>query len=69
MATSRKQAAATSEASKSKGAVQADNTQERVAMLAYLKAEARGFTPGHELDDWLEAEQEINGPGSSGLGH
>jgi hypothetical protein len=31
----------------------------RIAELAYLKAESRGFEPGHELDDWLEAEQEF----------
>jgi hypothetical protein len=30
----------------------------RIAELAYHKAEQRGFAPGHELDDWLEAEQE-----------
>ncbi len=29
-----------------------------VAEVAYLKAEKRGFLPGFELDDWLEAEQE-----------
>lgn len=34
--------------------------QQQIASLAYLKAEARGFLPGHELDDWLEAELEIN---------
>lgn len=27
---------------------------------AYFKAERRGFANGHELDDWLEAEQEIS---------
>lgn len=27
--------------------------------LAYLKAEHRNFEPGHELDDWLEAEKEL----------
>jgi hypothetical protein len=27
---------------------------------AYFKAEKRGFAPGHELDDWLEAEEEID---------
>lgn len=26
---------------------------------AYYKAEQRGFANGHELDDWLEAEQEV----------
>jgi hypothetical protein len=29
-----------------------------VAKLAYYKAESRGFEPGYELDDWLEAERE-----------
>lgn len=32
---------------------------QQIALLAYLKAEARGFSPGHELDDWLEAETEL----------
>jgi len=27
---------------------------------AYFKAERRDFASGHELDDWLEAEQEIS---------
>jgi hypothetical protein len=26
---------------------------------AYFKAEARGFSPGYEERDWLEAEEEI----------
>jgi hypothetical protein len=26
---------------------------------AYYKAEARGFSPGYEERDWLEAEEEI----------
>jgi len=30
----------------------------RIAETAYYKAEARGFEPGRELDDWLEAEAE-----------
>lgn len=42
---------------------------ERIAVLAYLKAEARGFCSGRELDDWLEAEQEINGAGRIGHQH
>jgi len=32
---------------------------EKIAELAYLKAERRGGMSGHELDDWLEAEQEV----------
>jgi hypothetical protein len=30
-----------------------------VAANAYYRAEKRGFEPGHELDDWYEAEREI----------
>jgi hypothetical protein len=30
-----------------------------IATAAYLRAERRNFTPGCELDDWLEAEAEI----------
>ena len=28
-------------------------------VAAYLIAEQRGFAPGHELEDWLEAEREF----------
>ncbi|MFZ2171480.1 MAG: DUF2934 domain-containing protein [Methylococcaceae bacterium] len=37
-----------------------DEFREMVAERAYCKAEKRGFEPGHEMDDWLEAEQEIS---------
>jgi hypothetical protein len=30
-----------------------------IAQAAYFRAEKRGFTPGRELQDWLEAEAEI----------
>lgn len=30
----------------------------RIAERAYRRAEARGFAPGQELDDWLAAEAE-----------
>jgi len=36
--------------------------QERRAMIAqaaYLRAERRGFEPGHETEDWLAAEQDV----------
>jgi Protein of unknown function (DUF2934) len=36
-----------------------DEFREMVAERAYCKAEKRGFEPGHEMDDWFEAEQEI----------
>ena len=31
----------------------------RVALRAYYKAEARGYEPGHEIQDWLDAEAEV----------
>ncbi|HEY5806633.1 MAG TPA: DUF2934 domain-containing protein [Povalibacter sp.] len=41
--------------------------EERIAIAAYWRAAQRQFAPGHELDDWLKAEQEIDhapdGPG------
>ena len=29
-----------------------------IAESAYYKAEARGFSPGYEIEDWLAAEAE-----------
>jgi hypothetical protein len=37
-----------------------DKFREMVAERAYLKAEKRGFVAGHEIEDWLEAEQEVS---------
>lgn len=34
--------------------------EERVAEMAYFLAEARGFAPGGELDDWLAAEAQYD---------
>jgi hypothetical protein len=34
--------------------------EDEVARRAYELYEARGAEPGHELEDWLEAENEIN---------
>lgn len=31
----------------------------QIEMCAYYKAEARGFEPGCEMEDWLAAEAEI----------
>jgi hypothetical protein len=30
-----------------------------ISEAAYYRAEARGFESGHELDDWLAAEQQV----------
>ena len=34
---------------------------ERIAEAAYRRAQQRNFAPGHDLEDWLEAEKEIDG--------
>ena len=31
-----------------------------IATAAYYRAQSRGFSPGDELNDWLEAERQIN---------
>jgi len=31
-----------------------------IAEKAYLRAERRGFAPGHESEDWLAAEAEVD---------
>ncbi|TCJ12390.1 DUF2934 domain-containing protein [Parasulfuritortus cantonensis] len=31
-----------------------------IAVAAYHRAEKRGFAPGYELQDWLDAEAEIS---------
>lgn len=33
---------------------------ERIAEAAYYRAEQRDFAPGHEVEDWLAAEKEID---------
>jgi hypothetical protein len=33
---------------------------ERIAEAAYKRAQQRNFAPGHDLDDWLEAEKEVD---------
>lgn len=33
--------------------------EQQVATAAYYLAEKRGFTPGNEIADWLEAEREF----------
>jgi hypothetical protein len=35
-----------------------------IAIAAYYRAERRGFLAGHEREDWLAAEREIDGVSS-----
>ncbi|HME40328.1 MAG TPA: DUF2934 domain-containing protein [Steroidobacteraceae bacterium] len=37
-----------------------ENRRACIAAAAYRKAEQRGFAPGHELDDWLAAENDVD---------
>jgi hypothetical protein len=41
-------------------AVSADARRALIAQSAYLRAERRGFAPGHETEDWLAAEAEVD---------
>jgi hypothetical protein len=38
-----------------------EHYQAMIAVAAYYKAEQRGFAPGYEIADWLEAEREFGG--------
>jgi hypothetical protein len=38
-----------------------EDTRRRIAEAAYFRAKERGFAPGHELEDWIEAESEVMG--------
>ena len=31
-----------------------------IAEAAFFRAEKRGFSPGHEMEDWLSAESEVD---------
>ena len=35
------------------------NRNTRIAEYAYYNSEKRGFEPGHELEDWLDAERQF----------
>lgn len=37
-----------------------ESREARIAEAAYWRAERRGFTPGSELDDWLDAEKDVD---------
>lgn len=46
--------------SPARAAVSADHRRAMIAEAAYLRAERRGFAPGHETEDWLAAEVEVD---------
>jgi hypothetical protein len=45
-----------------------EERQRLIAVAAYYRAEHRAFAPGCELDDWVEAEAEIEQGRSSQSG-
>jgi hypothetical protein len=56
---------ATSSPDRHTDASDAQDRQRRIAQAAYYRAERRGFAPGYEEEDWLEAEKEISGASES----
>ena len=53
--------ASTSTASSVRTEASSDDVRRQIAEAAYLRAKERGFEPGHELEDWVEAESEVMG--------
>lgn len=40
--------------------VDPERRAELIAEAAYFRAERRGFAPGHETEDWLAAESDVD---------
>lgn len=36
-----------------------EELRKQIEEAAYYRAKQRGFTPGHELEDWVQAESEV----------
>lgn len=36
-----------------------DDMRRQIEEAAYYRAKQRGFEPGHELEDWVQAESEV----------
>lgn len=34
--------------------------RDRIALVAYYMSEARGFEPGHDAEDWLNAQAQVD---------
>lgn len=43
----------------SRGDLSPEEVYRLIQETAYYKAKARGFAPGHEVQDWIEAEAEV----------
>jgi hypothetical protein len=40
--------------------VSVEERRRMIAQAAYFRAEQRNFAPGHELEDWIAAEAEVD---------
>jgi hypothetical protein len=47
-------------ASAPKAKVDAKERQRLIAEAAYYRAQKRGFAPGHEVQDWVAAEKDVD---------
>jgi hypothetical protein len=36
-----------------------DEVRKLISEAAYYRAKQRGFAPGHEMEDWIQAEAEV----------
>jgi hypothetical protein len=59
--TPRKTAAPTPKPDNIRGDASPEEIRRLIAEAAYFRAKERGFEPGHELEDWVEAESEVMG--------
>jgi hypothetical protein len=41
--------------------VSTEDLRKLISEAAYYRAKQRGFVPGHELEDWIQAEAEVIG--------
>jgi hypothetical protein len=55
---------ASSPASGAEGTGSSAERRKRISVAAYYNAERRGFRDGGDVDDWLEAEREVDGRAS-----
>ena len=60
VSTNGKKAKTTMNSNVSIGHLTRDTRTEMIEKSAYQLAKNRGFVPGHELDDWLAAEFEVD---------
>jgi Protein of unknown function (DUF2934) len=45
-----------------------EDRDSEIALRAYYRAEARGYEPGYEIQDWLDAEAEVMAETDKGRG-